>query len=108
RGDVAGDGAMRDMVGGLVADRQLDPREPADAARRADRHVGRAEALAGGKSRIRHDADVDADLGEGLADEVALVDADQFGKNLVGVDDAALAVAMDDELAERCDRAATA
>ncbi len=47
-------------------------------------------------------------LRERLSDEVALVDADQFGEDLVCVDDAALAVAMDDEVAERVDQAAKA
>ena len=37
-----------------------------------------------------------------------LVDADQIGKDLVGVDDAAVAVAVDHEVAERVDQAAEA
>ena len=71
RGDVAGDGAVRDRVADLVAHRQLDPGEPADAVRRADRDIGRAQAFAVGKGGVRDDADVDAELGKRAAGKVA-------------------------------------
>ena len=75
---------------------------------RADRDVGRAQAFAVGEGRVRNDADIDAELGQRAADQIALVHADQFGEDPVGVDDAALAVAMHDEVAERVDQAAKA
>ena len=58
------------------------------------------------KGGVGNDADLDAELGQRPADKIALVDADQFGEDLVGVDDAAVAVAMDDEVAQRVDQAA--
>ena len=42
------------------------------------------------------------------ADQIALIGADQVGENLVGIDDAAVAVAVDDEIAERVDQPAKA
>ena len=107
-GDVAGDGAMRNRAAVLVAHRQFDPGEPARAARRADGDVGGTQALIVGKGGVGHDADLDAEFGKGLAGKIALIGFDQIGEHLVGIDDVAVAVAMDDEIAERVDETAKA
>ena len=60
------------------------------------------------KGGIGDDADVDAEFGQGLAGKVALIGFDKVGENLVGIDDVAVAVAMDDEIAERIDQPAKA
>ena len=49
-------------LAGLVAHRQFDPRKPARAARRADRDIGRTQALAVGKGGVGNDADLDAEF----------------------------------------------
>ena len=59
-----------------------------------------------GKGGIGNDADIDAEFGQGLAGKVALIGFDEAGENLVGIDDVAVAVAMDDEIAERVDQPA--
>ena len=107
-GDVARDGTVRHRIAGLVAHRQLDPRKPAHALRRADRDVGRAQAFAFGEGGVRNDADIDAELGKRAAGKVAGLDADKVGEDPVGVDDPAVAVAVHDKVAERVDQAAEA
>ena len=61
-----------------------------------------------GKGGIGNDADLDAEFGQGLAGKIALIGFDQIGEHLVGIDDVAVAVAMDDEIAKRVDQAAKA
>ena len=76
-----GDRPMRDGVAGLVAHRQLDPRKPAHALRRADRDVGRAQAFAVGEGGVRHDADVDAERLQACGRRVAGIRSDQVGED---------------------------
>ena len=101
RRDIARYRAMRDGAADIVADRLLDPGEPSDALGGMDRHVGRGEAFAVRKGRIRHDADLDAEFGQGIADDVARRTADEPGKHAVGVDNDAIAIAVDDDVAQR-------
>ena len=108
RGDVARDRPVRNLVVRFVEHRQFDPGEPAYAGRGSYRHVGRTQAFAVGEGRVGHHADLDAKFGERLADKVASVRADQIGKHLVRVDDAAVPVAMHDEVAESVDQTAQA
>ena len=61
-----------------------------------------------GKGGIGNDADIDAEFRQGLAGKVALIAFDKIGEDLVGIDDVAVAVAMNDEIAKRVDQAAKA
>ena len=70
-----------------------------------DRHVGRTQALAVGEGGVGDDADLDAEIVQPQPDQFGLRPTDEIGEDPVGVDDPAVSVAVDDEVAERVDEA---
>ena len=94
-GDVARDRAMRDRRCPGRAPK-FDPGKPArSVGRRGMRDIGRAQALAVGEGGVRHDRRPRCRGPSASRRPARAGRADQIGEHLVGVDDAAIAVAVD-------------
>ena len=88
----------------LIAYREFDPRKPArrhSACKWPRRwNSDSRDPRRRRRERCRHRYQARTRL----AGKVALVDVDEIGENLVGIDDVAVAVAMDDEIAQCVDQ----